>query len=331
MLSLEKTNIQLSDVLTAQKRLSGKVLNTPLRTSHWLSGLTGTEVLLKLENLQVSGSFKFRGALNALTWARENDIHKIWTASAGNHALGVAEAARYTESEVTICLPTNASSLKKDRLKSYNVGVIQHGTDCEVAEGYARRLAKEKKAFYVSPYNNSEVVAGQGTIALEMLSARPDLTTLVVAVGGGGLIGGIGLAAKAINPKIRVIGAVAANSPVMMECVKAGRIMPVFMDHTLADGIAGNVEADSITFAIAQEVVDEWVAVDEQDISSTIFDFLNNEGMIIEGSAAVGVAAVSKKLIELTPTDRAAIVVCGGNITRETWHDICLTHLKQSI
>jgi threonine dehydratase len=330
VLSLEKTSVSLSDVLLAQRRLAGKALETPLRESRWLSDLAGVEVLLKHENLQVGGSFKFRGALNALTWAKENGIHKIWTASAGNHGLGVAEACRFTDSEVTVCLPATASPLKRERLRAYNVGVIQHGEDCEVAENYARRLAKEKKAFYVSPYNNAEVIAGQGTIALEMLAARPDLTTLVVAVGGGGLVSGVGLVAKAINPNIRVVGAVAANSPVMMECVKAGRITPVFTDSTVADGIAGRIDPDTITFPIAREVVDEWVAIDEQDILSTIFEFLDNEGMVIEGAAAVAVAAVSRKMIGIVPGDKVGVLICGGNIAREIWHDLCFAQFQKS-
>ncbi len=328
MLSLENKAICVSDVLAAQKRLAGHALETPMVSSRWLSAAIGAEVLLKLENLQIGGSFKFRGALNCLSWARENDIEKIWTASAGNHGLGVAEAALITGSEVTICIPTSASQLKRDRLQSYNVGLIQHGNDCEACEGYARRLAKEKKAFYLSPYNNPQVIAGQGTVALEMLKSRPDLTVLVAAVGGGGLIGGIGLVAKAINPKIRVVGAVAANSPVMMESVKSRRIAPVFVDKTIADGIAGNIEPDSITFPLVQEVVDEWVAIEEQDIASTIFHFLDNEGMVIEGAAAVAVAALTAADLPVSPQDKVGVVICGGNIARQTWHDICLNHMR---
>ncbi len=329
MLSLEKSAIHPSDVLAARRRLAGRALVTPLCGSQWLSQCCRAEVVCKLENLQVGGSFKFRGALNCLTWAKENGIHKIWSASAGNHGIGVAEAQRYTDCEATICIPTNASPAKKERLRSYNVGVIEHGSDCDVTEGYARRLAREKKAFYVSPYNDPHVMAGQGTIALEMLEARPDLTALVVSVGGGGLVGGIGVVAKAFNPGIRIIAAVAANSPVMMECVKGGRVAPVFVDKTIADGIAGNIEPDSITFPVCREVVDDWVAVEEADIARTIFEFLDNEGMLIEGAAAVAVAAVRCGLIDFEPTDKIGVVVCGGNIARETWQDICRQNLAR--
>lgn len=327
-MALENKDISLSDVLAARKRLCGKVLETPLKPSAWLGGITGAEVLLKLENLQLGGSFKFRGALNGLSWAAENDIHRVWAASAGNHGLGVAEAARLTGCDVTVCIPTNAAAVKRERLQSYNVGLIQHGEDCEVTEAYARRLAREKKAYYLSPYNDPLVIAGAGTVALEMLRVRPDLTTLVVAVGGGGLISGVGRVARAINPGIRIVGASAANSPVLMESVRSGRVAPVLVDATIADGIAGSMEPDSITIPIVKEVVDEWVIVEEPDILSTIKEFLDNEGMVIEGSAAVAVAAVSRKLFEMSPEEKIGIVVCGGNITAESWHEICLKQMQ---
>ena len=320
--------ILLRDVLTARARLSGVVSNTPIRHSTWLSELAGAAVHLKLENLQLTGSFKLRGAFNCLKWAQENHIERIFAASAGNHGLGVAEAARRLGMEATVCIPITASSAKKQKLRSYNVGVIEHGEDAEVTEAYARRIAREKKAFYVSPYNNAEVMAGQGTIALEMLETLPGLTTLVVAVGGGGLIGGMAVAAKAIDPTIRIVGVVAANSPVMMECVKSGCVKPVFSDKTIADGIAGNIEADTVTFPIARELVDQWVSVEEADIRSAIFDFLDNEGMLIEGAAAVCIAAIEKKLVEFAPYEKVGVVVCGGNIARETWHDICFDRLQ---
>ncbi|HEY9775500.1 MAG TPA: pyridoxal-phosphate dependent enzyme [Planktothrix sp.] len=319
--------ILLSDILSARKRVKEHVNNTPLRKSIWLSDATGAEVLLKLENLQETGSFKLRGALNAMKWARENHQTKIFTASAGNHGLGIAEASRITEQEVTVCIPKTASPLKKQRLKSYNIALIEHGEEFEVTEAYARRLANEKKGLYISPYNNKEVIAGQGTVALEMFSAVPQLDTIVVAVGGGGLIGGIGVVAKAINPKVRVIGAVAANSPAMSQSISSGRIIKSYVEKTLADGIAGNIEQDSITFPLVQEVVDDWVVIEEPEIQGCIFEFLDNEGMLIEGAAAVAVAAVSRKHFEIKPKERVGIVVCGGNIARQDWREILVQHL----
>src|ERR1700722_301863 len=310
---LEET-ICLRDVLIAEKRIAGKAANTPFLKSHWLSGLSGADVFCKLENVQVTGSFKYRGALNALGWARENHISKIFTASAGNHGLGIAEAAVHTELDATICIPIAASPLKRQRLQTYSVGVVQHGEECEITEGYAKRLAGEKKGYYVSPYNNKEVIAGAGTLALEMLRAIPDLSTIICAVGGGGLISGIAVAAKAINPKIKVIGVVAANSPAMSSSINSGRIVRVYLEKTIADGISGNIDPESITFTLAQENVDDWVVVEEPDIVATVFEFLDNEGMLIEGAAATAIAAISRKLITFNPKEKVGAVVCGGNI-----------------
>lgn len=324
---MSEAQITLSDVLLAQKRLAGQAIVTPLIKSDWLSGLCAAEVYLKLDNLQVTRSFKFRGALNALIWAQENHLGKIFTASAGNHGLGVAEASLRTQSDATICIPLTASPGKRQKLQSYNTALIQHGNDFETTEAYARRLTAEKKGFYVSAYNNAQVIAGGGTIALEMLSALPQLSTLVVSVGGGGLIAGIAIAAKAINPAIRVIGVVASNSPAMKAAINAGRITQIICEKTLADSLGGNIEMDSITFPIAKEFVDDWVAVEEQDIAAAIFDFLDHEGMLIEGAASVTVAAVSKKMIPIKPREKVGIVICGGNIARQEWREILVQHL----
>ena len=324
---MTEERILLSDVLLARKRIAGLVTNTPFRKSQWLSDLTGADVMLKLENLQVTGSFKYRGALNSMFWARENHITKIFTASAGNHGLGIAEASIPTEREVTVCIPLTASPLKKQRLKSYSVGLIEHGDESEITEQYARRMANEKKGFYISPYNNREVIAGQGTVALEMFDAVPQLTTLVVACGGGGLVGGIGVVAKSINPNIRVIGACAANSPAMTASVSAGRITKTYVEKTIADGLAGNIDPDSITFALVQEVVDDWVVIEEPEVVGGVFEFLDNEGMLIEGAAAVAIAAVSRKHIQIKPKEKVGIVVCGGNIARNDWREILVQHL----
>lgn len=324
---MPEDKICLSDVLVAKNRIEKHIAKTPLVKSSWLSALTGADIYMKLENVQVTGSFKYRGALNVLTWAKENGIRKVFTASAGNHGLGIAEAAVHTETEATVCVPQTASPLKKQKLQQYSISLIQHGDDCEVTEAYARRLANEKKGYYVSPYNNREVIAGAGTIALEMLEVIPTLSTILVSVGGGGLASGIAIAAKAINPDIKVIGVVAANSPVMSTSVIAGRVVRAFQDKTIADGIAGNIETESITFDLVRELVDDWITVDEEDIVSTVFDFLDNEGMLIEGAASAAVAAISRKLIKFQPKEKVGIVICGGNIARNDWREILVNHL----
>jgi len=323
---LENT-ICLSDVLLAENRIAGKVANTPFLKSDWLSGLSGAHVYMKLENVQVTGSFKYRGALNALYWARENHISKIFTASAGNHGLGIAEAAVHTELDATICIPIAASPMKRQKLQTYSVGVVQHGDECEITEGYAKRLAGEKKGYYVSPYNNKEVIAGAGTLSLEMLKAIPSLSTIICSVGGGGLISGVAIAAKAINPKIKVIGIVAANTPAMSTAINSGRIVRVYQEKTIADGISGNIDPESITFPLVQEYVDDWVVVEEPDIVATVFEFLDNEGMLIEGAAATAVAAISRKLVTFNPKEKVGVIICGGNISRQEWREILVNHL----
>jgi len=320
-------NMQLSDVLTANRRILPFINKTPLIKSQWLSSQAKANVFLKLENVQVTGSFKYRGATNALIWAKEQHIPKIFSATAGNHGLGLAEASTHTESDVTICLPTTASPVKKQRLKSYSVSVIEHGEDYDVCEAYAKRMATQKNGFFLSAYNHPEVIAGNGTVALEMLQELPQLTTLVIACGGGGLIGGMAIAAKAINPRIKIIGAVAGNSPAMLASINAGRIVRAFCEKTIADGIWGNLEEDSITFPLAKELVDDWVLVEESEIKSTIFDYLDNEGMLIEGAAAVAIAAISRKHHKPRPNEQVGIVVCGGNITRQDWREILVQHL----
>lgn len=319
--------VTLSDVMLAHRRMALYVANTPLIKSQWLSSAVSADVYMKLENTQVTGSFKYRGALNALRWAKDNHSGKIFTASAGNHGLGVAEAATHTDSDVTVCIPVTASPLKKQKLQSYSVALIPHGNDMDATEAFAKRLSVEKKGFYVSPYNNPQVIAGQGTVALEMLQTLPTLSMLVVACGGGGLIAGIATVAKAINPSIKVIGVVAGNSPAMLSCINAGRIVTAYCDKTIADGIWGNVEEGAITFPIVRELVDDWIAVEEVDIIGTIFDFLDNEGMLIEGSAAAAVATISKKMIHPRPKEKVGVVVCGGNIARNEWREILVQHL----
>jgi threonine dehydratase len=148
-----------------------------------------------------------------------------------------------------------------------------------------------------------------------------------VAVGGGGLIGGIGLVAKAINPGIRVIGAVAANSPAMTQSISSGRVVKAYVEKTIADGIAGNIEQDSITFPLVQEVVDDWVSIEEPEIIGGVFEFLDNEGMLIEGAAAVAIAAISRKHFEIRPKEKVGVIVCGGNIARSEWREIVAQHI----
>ncbi len=319
--------VSISDVLVAQKRIKPFVLNTPLAKSFWLSELTQAEVWLKLENLQNTRSFKLRGALNALSWAREKGMVKCYSSTIGNHALAMAQAALFTDREVTVCVPETVSPKKLKELDRYSVGIVKHGEEPSVTEVFARRLAAEKKGLYVSPYNNPEVICGQGTVALEMFERVPKLSTIICAVGGGGLISGIGTVAKIINPKCRVVGVVPSAAPTMHRAVSTGRVQASIQNYTLAESLAGNIEEDTITLPLVQELVDEWVTIDEGDIASTMFEFLDHEGMLIEGAAACEVAAIAKKVINFKPREKLAVIVCGGNVNRNDWREVVVDHL----
>jgi threonine dehydratase len=319
--------VSISDVLVAQKRIKPFVLNTALAKSFWLSELTQAEVWLKLENLQNTRSFKLRGALNAMSWAREKGMVKCFSSSIGNHALAMAQASQFTDREVSIVVPENVSPKKLKELDRYSVGIVKHGDDPAVTELFARRLATEKKGLYVSPYNNPEVICGQGTVALEMFERVPKLSTIICAVGGGGLISGIATVAKTINPKCRIVGVVPSNAPGMHRAVTTGRIQQSVQDYTLAESLALNLEEDTITLPLVQELVDEWVTIDEADIASTMFEFLDHEGMLIEGAAACAVAAIAKKVINFKPREKVAVIICGGNVNRNDWREVIVDHL----
>lgn len=319
--------VSLSDVLVAQKRIKPFVLNTALAKSFWLSELTQAEVWLKLENLQNTRSFKLRGALNAMSWAREKGMVKCFSSSIGNHALAMAQASQFTDREVSICVPENVSPKKLKELDRYSVGIVKHGDEASVTELFARRLAAEKKGLYISPYNNPEVICGQGTVALEMFERVPKLSTIICAVGGGGLISGIATVAKTINPKCRIVGVVPSAAPGMFKAVQSGRIQQSIQNFTLADALTMNLEEDSITLPLVQELVDEWVTIDEADIASTMFEFLDHEGMLIEGAAACAVAAIAKKVINFKPREKVAVIICGGNVNRNDWREVIVDHL----
>lgn len=319
--------VSLSDVLVAQKRIKPFILNTALAKSFWLSELTQAEVWLKLENLQNTRSFKLRGALNAMSWAREKGMVKCFSSSVGNHALAMAQASQFTDREVSICVPENVSPKKLKELDRYSVGIVKHGDEASVTELFARRLATEKKGLYVSPYNNPEVICGQGTVALEMFERVPKLSTIICAVGGGGLISGIATVAKVINPKCRIVGVVPSAAPGMFKAVQTGRIQSSIQNFTLADALTMNLEEDTITLPLVQELVDEWVTIDEADIASTMFEFLDHEGMLIEGAAACAVAAIAKKVINFKPREKVAVIICGSNVNRNDWREVIVDHL----
>ena len=300
-------------IIEAEKRIRPYLRETPLEYSYFLTKTTGSEVYLKLENIQVTGSFKARGALNKIL-SLSPSKSKIITASTGNHGLGVANALSVVKKEGTIYLPKGASPAKVEAIKMRGVPVEFFGENSDETEQYVRKLSQTTDQIYVSPYNDEEVLAGQGTIGVELLRQLPEVEVVFVSIGGGGLIGGIASHLKAVNPKIEIIGCLPENAPAMYECIKAGKIIEVPERPTLSDGTAGGIEAGSITFGICQQCVDSYITVSEEEIMASMKLVIKHHHLIIEGSAGVAVAALIKSK-ERFKKKKVAIIICGGNVS----------------
>ncbi len=300
-------------IIEAEKRIRPYLRETPLEYSYTLNKMTGSEVYLKLENIQITGSFKARGALNKILLLKDSPS-RIVTASTGNHGLGVANALSVVKKEGTIYLPTTASPAKVEAIKMRGVPVEFYGDNCEETELHVRSLSVNTNQVYVSPYNDEEVMAGQGSIGVELLRQLPDLDAVFISVGGGGLIAGIASYLKAVNPKIEVVACLPENAPVMYECIKAGKIIEVPEKPTLSDATAGGIEAGSITFEICQQHVDAYITVSEEEISDAMKLVMKHHHLIIEGSAGVAVASLLKEK-DGYKGKKVVIVICGGNVS----------------
>lgn len=309
--------VSVHEIQSAVERLHRWVVRTPFVQSDPLSRAYGLEVLLKLENLQHTGSFKVRGAFNkVLSLEPELRSRGIIAASSGNHGAAVAWCARELGIPATVFVPEGASATKVDKIRSFGATLQFHGTDGLDTEIFARSEADRTGVVYVSPYNDAAVVAGQATVGVEMLEQNARFDAVFVAVGGGGLIGGIGRWFRDRAPGVKIVGVLPAHSPVMAESIRAGRIVEMPTQPTLSDGTAGGIEQDAVTFAICQEVVDDWVIVPEAAIIRTLRDFMATHDMPIEGAAAVALAGAQQYAPALAG-GRAAVVICGGNIAAE--------------
>ncbi|MDQ1533877.1 MAG: threonine dehydratase [Actinomycetota bacterium] len=283
--------------------------------------LLGPDTWLKLETFQPTGSFKVRGALVAVTAALASDRRaSIVTASAGNHGLGIAFASDRLGATATIVVPNNASDAKLAALERFAVALVRHGTSYDEAEVHALALG-DTGARFVSPYNDPDVIAGQGTIVAEVLEQVPGVATIVTPIGGGGLASGIGLASTAIgggsDRRIRVMGVEAAQSPAFRTALDARRPVPITPGPTLADGLGGNLEPGSVTFDLVRRTVADVVTVTEDEIATAMRFLAREHGLIAEGSAAVGVAALltNKAVPAEGPT---VVVITGRNIAAST-------------
>lgn len=303
------------EVEAAEARIRPFIRETPLEPSPALGEGHGARVFLKCENLQHTGSFKARGALNkALALTPDELTRGIVTASTGNHGAAVAFALRKIGATATVFVPEGASATKVAAIERLGGVIRRHGTDSGETENFARQHAEKTGAVFISPYNDAQVIGGQGTIAIELLRQLPDLDAVFVAVGGGGLIGGIAALLKARKPGVRIIGCSPENSQVMIKSVAAGRVLDLPSLPTLSDGTAGGVEMDSITFPLVRDLVDELVTVSEADIASAMRRCMEAHHMMIEGSAGVALAAFEKQAARWSGKT-AAIVLCGANIS----------------
>ncbi len=303
----------LEDALQAASALAGVTYRTPLQESGYINDLIGCRVFFKLENLQRSGSFKLRGAYNRIRHLTPEELTRgVVAASAGNHAQGVALAAGLVGTTAVIVTPEGASLNKIEATRSYGAEVRQVGESFDDAVAEAQRIADQTGRVLIHAFDDPMVVAGQGTIGLEIMDERATVDMLVVPIGGGGLISGIAMAAKAQNPRVKIVGVQASGADAMLQSRQVGRVQPRSMVRTIADGIAVKRPGD-LTFAMIQHYVDDIVTVDEHDISRAILIFLERSKLLVEGAGAVGLAALLAGKIQ-TGSQTVATVVSGGNI-----------------
>jgi threonine dehydratase len=300
-----------AEVLAAHARISVLVRETPLEPCPAL----GPRAFLKLEHLQHTGSFKFRGASNKIALLSPGQAAVgVIAASNGNHGIGVAAAARARGIEAEVYCSSHVSRAKAKRIEALGARLHTAGDDPLTAELAARRAAEDSGRVFISPYNDLQVAAGQGTIAVEMLRQMPELDAAFVAVGGGGLIGGIGAYFKDAAPRCEVVGCWPENSPVMHECIRAGRIVDVPERPTLSESTAGGLEPGSVTLDLCRGVIDRSVLVAEEEILSAMRWMMENEHWVIEGAAGVAVAAYMKEARRYEGKN-VAVVICGRNIS----------------
>lgn len=314
------SSLRATDVIAAADRIRQLVKRTPLVRSAALSAAAGGDVYLKLENQQTTGSFKLRGALNVLaTLPPDVRARGVIASSAGNHGLGVAYAAKHFDVPATIFVPSGAPKVKRDGITALGATIDTTQPHYDAAMDAAKALAAERGATFINPCLGDMLLAGQGTVALEILGDIPDLATLVVNVGGGGLLGGCGTIVRAAAPGVRIIGAQSVNTAAMAKSLAAGHIVEIENLPTLADGLAGQIDDEA--FDIGQRALDEIVTLSEDEIAKSIAWLWREEKQRVEGAGACAAGAVwARKVTSITTP--AAIVVSGGNIDSEKFETL---------
>ncbi|HWQ36310.1 MAG TPA: threonine/serine dehydratase [Blastocatellia bacterium] len=308
-----------AEATRAEGRIRPYLRETPLDYSLPLSQQTQAEVFLKLENLQYTGSFKTRGAMNKLlALTPEQQRRGIVTASTGNHGAAVAFGLRALSLPGVVFVPENASATKVEAIRRYGAEVRHYSTSPLETELYARRYAAENNLVYISPYNDPDVIAGQGTIGVELLRQCPAVDAVFIAVGGGGLAAGVaGYLKSALRRDLTIIGCLPENSPEMAVSVKAGHFVEMEPQPTLSDATAGGFEPGAITFDLCRALIDDYVLVSEAEIAATMREFIEAHHLLIEGSAGVALAGFLK-LQERFRQKSVVIIICGANISLTT-------------
>ncbi len=311
-----------SDVPAAYDRSKAYIRHTPLEHSPYLSRLIDGNVYLKLDNIQKTGSFKFRGAISKMTsLTKEEQANGVVTASTGNHGAACSLAMSLLGLKGKIVVPEIVHKNKVENIINFGGEVEYFGDDCIRAEERAQEISKETGATYISPYNDPAIVCGQGTMGYEIYKDLSEIDSVFISVGGGGLIAGVGGYLKSVNPNIKMIGVSPKNSCVMYESIKAGKQLDLPSEDTLSDGTAGGVELGSITFELCQNIIDDFILVSEDEIAEGIRTGVEKHHQLIEGAAGTAIAGFMKMKDELKG-QTVVVVMCGGNISPEVLKSI---------
>ena len=325
------TKVTLEDVKKAQDTIKDIVKKTDILESTKLSSMTGANVYYKCENLQKTGSFKVRGACNKIAnLTDEEKANGVIASSAGNHAQGVALGAKMNGIEATIVMPQTAPLAKVTATKSYGANVVLEGLVYDDAYAKALEIQKETGATFLHPFNDEYVIAGQGTIALEIFEQMNNkVDTILCPIGGGGIIAGVAVAAKALNPNVKIIGVQTANIPSMHESMKAGKVTTAFKDTSVADGISVKTVGE-LTFSIVKDLVDDVILVEEGEIAEGLLFLMENQKVVAEGSGAVTTAAILSGKYIPKKNENVVCIISGGNIDINTLNRIIAIGLAKS-
>ncbi len=306
--------IEISKIIKAKRRIGKIVAQTPFSYASNLSDKVGAQVYLKKENLQLTGAYKIRGAYNKIASLKEEERKRgVIAASAGNHAQGVAYSAKEFQIRAVIVMPEATPLLKVQGTKDLGAEVILHGNNYDEAYAHALELSKTKGLTFIHPFEDEEVIAGQGTVALEIMDAISDIDYIVVPIGGGGLISGVASAIKQLDPTVKVIGVTAKGAPAMFKSFHAKKVINSKSVRTIADGISVRDTSEK-TLAHILQCVDEVIQVDDEEIASAILYLLERQKLVVEGGGASSVAAVLHKKFGFKKNDKIAVVISGGNI-----------------